>query len=183
MQQAKQLGLVPGEDIDAFWRRVASACAGWLAEQGASPRDAVLLLPFAQHLAPARRAFLARGGWQPMLATTRSLASALGPSALAQPGQISGDAPVDALAADALLAQQSWAQALKREDPRAYRLALARLVETAHAFNRAAGQQDPAVRAAWFDAARQHHHGGNHQDHHDGNHRECDAANPPLRAG
>lgn len=151
-----ELGLVPGEDIEAFWRRVASACLDWLAAQGASPRDAVLLLPFAQQLAPARRAFLARGGWQPVLATTRSLASALGPSPLAQPGQISGDAPVDALAADALLAQQTWAQALKRDDPRAYRLALARLVETAHAFTRAAAQRDPAGRAAWFDAARRH---------------------------
>ncbi|MDR7295210.1 ATP-dependent helicase/nuclease subunit B [Pelomonas aquatica] len=156
MLQSLKLGLVPGEDIDTFWRRVAGACADWLAAQGASPRDAVLLLPFAQHLAPARRAFLARGGWQPVLATTRSLASALGPSPLAQPGQISGDAPVDALAADALIAQQSWAQGLKREDPRAYRLALARLVETAHAFTRAAGQQDPAARGAWFEAARQH---------------------------
>ena len=150
------LGLVPGEDNDAFWRRLAATCADWLAAEGASARDAVLLLPFAQQLAPARRAFLARGGWQPVLATTRSLASALGPTPLAQPGQISGDAPVDALAADTLLAQQTWAQALHRDDPRAYRLALARLVETAHAFTRAAGQQDPAVRAAWFDAARRH---------------------------
>lgn len=154
--QAIDLGLVPGEDIAAFWHRVAAACADWLAGQGASPRDAVLLLPFAQQLAPARRAFLARGGWQPVLATTRSLASALGPTLLPQPGQISGDAPVDALAADALLAQQTWAQALKRDDPRAYRVALARLVETAHVFQRAAGQRDPTERADWFDAAGQH---------------------------
>lgn len=156
VQQAKDLGLVPGEDIDAFWRRVAGVSADWLATQGAAVRDAVLLLPFAQQLAPARRAFLARGGWMPVLATTHSLASALGPTPLAAPEQISGDAPVDALAADRLLAQQTWAQALKRDDPRAYRLALARLVETAHAFARAAGQRDPAVRAAWFDAARRH---------------------------
>ena len=52
------LGLVPGETIDAFWRRVAATCADWLAGQGAAVRDAVLLLPFAQQLAPARRAFL-----------------------------------------------------------------------------------------------------------------------------
>lgn len=154
--QALDLGLAAGEDIDTFWRRVASTCAGWLAAQGASPRDAVLLLPFAQQLAPARRAWLARGGWQPLLATTRSLASALGPTPLPMPEQISGDAPVDALAADRLLSEQTWALALKRDDPRAYRLALARLVETAHAFQRAAGQRDPAARSAWFDAARQH---------------------------
>lgn len=154
--QSLSLGLASGEDIESFWRRVADVCTGWLAEQGAPLRDAVLLLPFAQQLAPARRAFLARGGWMPVLSTTRSLASALGPTPLAAPGQISGDAPVDALGADALLAQQSWAQALQRDDPRAYRLALARLVETAHAFARAAGQRDPAGRAAWFDAARRH---------------------------
>lgn len=148
--------MAPGEDIDGFWRRVAATCADWLAGQGASLRDAVLLLPFAQQLAPARRAFLARGGWQPQLATTHSLASALGPSLLPLPGQISGDSPVDTLAADDLLAHQSWAQALKREDLRTYRLALARMVETAHAFARAAAQRDPALRAAWFSAARQH---------------------------
>lgn len=155
MHQDLSLGLVPGEDIDGFWRRVAGACADWLSAQGLSVRDAVLLLPFAQQLAPARRAFLARGGWMPVLATTHSLASALGPSPLPAPGQISGDAPVDALAADDLLAQQTWAQALKRDDPRAYRLALARLVETAHAFVRAAAQRDPAGRAAWYQAARE----------------------------
>jgi ATP-dependent helicase/nuclease subunit B len=149
------LGLVPGEPLDAFWRRLADQCADWLAAQGVSPRDAVLLLPFAQQLKPARRAWAARGSWQPVLATTHSLASALGPTALAAPGQISGDAPVDALAADALLARQSWAQSLKREDPRAYRLALARLVEAAHAFARAAGQRSPPQRAAYFEAARQ----------------------------
>jgi ATP-dependent helicase/nuclease subunit B len=150
------LGLEAGEDIDGFWRRVAAVSADWLTGQGATLRDAVLLLPFAQQLAPARRAFLARGGWLPVLSTTHSLASALGPTPLAAPQQISGDAPVDALAADTLLAQQTWAQTLKRDDPRAYRLALARLVETAHAFARAAGQRDPADRAAWFDAARKH---------------------------
>ena len=91
------LGLEPGEDIDGFWRRVAAVSADWLAGQGAPLRDAVLLLPFAQQLAPARRAFLARGGWLPVLATTHSLASALGPTPLAAPQQISGDAPVDAL--------------------------------------------------------------------------------------
>ena len=86
MQQAVSLGLVPGEDIESFWRRVAATCSDWLAGHGAPLRDAVLLLPFAQQLAPARRAFLARGGWQPLLATTRSLASALGPTPLAAPG-------------------------------------------------------------------------------------------------
>lgn len=153
--QAIGLGLVPGEDIEAFWRRVASTCAGWLDERGAPLRDAVLLLPFAQQLAPARRAFLARGGWMPRIATSHSLASALGPALLSAPGQLSGDAAIDAFTADRLLAGQSWVQPLKRGNPRDYRVALARLVDTAQALARAAAQVPPEARPAFLDAARQ----------------------------
>ncbi|MFN3302468.1 MAG: hypothetical protein ACK44A_01985, partial [Roseateles sp.] len=150
-----KLGLVAGEDIDAFWRRVAAVSAEWLAAQGAPLRDAVLLLPFAQQIAPARRAFLARGGWQPRITTSHSLASALGPAALAAPDQLSGDPAIDAFTADRLLAGQSWVAPLKRSSPRDYRVALARLVDTAQALARAAAQVAPAQRAAFLDAARQ----------------------------
>jgi len=153
--QAISLGLVPAEDIDAFWRRVAGHCTDWLASQGAPLRDAVLLLPFAQQLVPARRAFLARGGWMPRITTSHSLASALGPSALASPDQLSGDAAIDAFTADRLLAGQSWVQPLKRGNPRDYRVALARLVDTAQALARAAAQVPPDARPAFLDAARQ----------------------------
>ncbi|HEY8880478.1 MAG TPA: PD-(D/E)XK nuclease family protein [Roseateles sp.] len=149
------LGLTAGEDIEAFWRRVAGTCAEWLNSQGAPLRDAVLLLPFAQQLAPARRAFLARGGWMPRITTSHSLASALGPTALAAPDQLSGDAAIDAFTADRLLAEQSWVQPLKRSSPRDYRVALARLVDTAHALARAAAQVPPEQRPAFLDTARQ----------------------------
>lgn len=155
MHQAVSLGLVPGEDIDSFWRRVASSSADWLASQGAPLRDAVLLLPFAQQLAPARRAFLARGGWMPRITTSHSLASALGPTALAAPDQLSGDAAIDAFTADRLLADQSWIQPLKRSSPRDYRVAVARLVDTAQTLARAAAQVSPEQRPAFLDAARQ----------------------------
>lgn len=154
MQQTASLGLAPGEDIEAFWRRVASTCADWLAGQGAPLRDAVLLLPFAQQLLPARRAFLARGGWLPRITTSHSLASALGPSALASPNQLSGDATIDAFTADRLLAEQSWVQPLKRSSPRDYRVAVARLVDTAQALARAAAQVPPDDRPAFLDVAR-----------------------------
>lgn len=153
--QALSLGLAPGEDIESFWRRVAATCADWLAAQGAPLRDAVLLLPFAQQLAPARRAFLARGGWLPRITTSHSLASALGPSALASPDQLSGDAAIDAFTADRLLAGQSWVQPLKHSSPRDYRVALARLVDTAQALARAAAQVPPQDRPAFLDTARQ----------------------------
>lgn len=154
MQDLK-LGLAAGEDIDAFWRRVAAVSSDWLAAQGAPLRDAVLLLPFAQQIVPARRAFLARGGWQPRITTSHSLASALGPAMLAAPDQLSGDPTIDAFTADRLLAGQSWVAPLKRSSPRAYRVALARLVDTAQAFARAAAQVAPAQRPAFLDAARQ----------------------------
>lgn len=155
MQQALNLGLVPGEDIEGFWRRVAAVSADWLAGQGAAVRDAVLLLPFAQQIAPARRAWLAQGGWQPRITTSRSLASALGPTALAAPDQLSGDAAIDAFTADRLLADQSWVQPLKRSSSRDYRVALTRLVDTAQALARAAAQVPPAERAAFMALAHE----------------------------
>jgi ATP-dependent helicase/nuclease subunit B len=153
--QVLSLGLPAGEDIDAFWRRVAAHCAEWLAGQGAPLRDAVLLLPFAQQIVPARRAFLARGGWMPRITTSHSLASALGPTALATPDQLTGDAAIDAFTADRLLAAQTWIAPLKRGSPRDYRVALARLVETAQALARAAAQVPPHERAAFLDDARE----------------------------
>ncbi|WP_439461982.1 PD-(D/E)XK nuclease family protein [Roseateles sp. NT4] len=155
MQQALNLGLEPGEDIESCWRRVAATCANWLAGQGAPLRDAVLLLPFAQQIAPARRAFLARGGWMPRITTSHSLASALGPATLASPEQLSGDAAIDAFTADRLLAGQSWVEPLKRSSPRDYRVAVARLVDTAQALARAAAQVPPQDRTAFLEDARQ----------------------------
>ena len=155
VQQSIHLGLVPGENLEGFWQRVAASCAGWLSQRGATARDAVLLLPFAQQIAPARRAFSARGGWAPLITTSHSLASALGPSRLPAPGQISGDAAIDAFTADSLLAGQSWAQALQHRDEKAYVAARGRLVETAHALARGAAQRPPSDRAGYFDAARQ----------------------------
>lgn len=154
MQHTIRLGLAPEEDITAFWARVAATCAGWLAQQGAPVRDAVLLLPFAQQIAPARRAWLAQGGWQPRITTSHSLASNLGPSALPTPGQLSGDAAIDAFTADRLLAGQSWIEPLKRSSPRDYRVALGRLVDTAQALARAAAQVPPGGRAEFMEAAR-----------------------------
>lgn len=152
--QCIDLGLVAGEDLAAFWRRMALIARDWLAAQGAPVRDAVLLLPFAQQIAPARRAWVGLGGWQPRIATSHSLAAALGPTALAGPGQISGDVGIDAFAAEQLLDGQSWARDLKRQSARDYRIALRRLVLTAHALQRAASQQPPTARAAFLEAAQ-----------------------------
>lgn len=139
-----------------FWLRLAATVDAWLRERGLASRDAVLLLPFAQHLAPARRAWMQLNlPWQPRIETTVSLASALGPSPLPQAQQISFDAAIDALAARGLLQGQSWAQALRERDPRAFEQALQRLVEAAHAFARAGAQRSPDARAAFWDAGRE----------------------------
>lgn len=139
----------------AFWPALAAHANRWLDSQGVAARDAVLLLPFAQHLAPARRAWMQSGRWQPRIETTHSLAAALGPVPLAQPLQISFDAAVDALSARRLLQGQSWAQALAASDARAFELSLQRLVEAAHAWARVATQCAPAQREAFWAQARQ----------------------------
>ena len=152
--QTQELPLDARHGAEVFWLRVAQQASGWLAEQGLAVRDAVLLLPFAQHLTPARRAWIRLGTWQPRIETTHSLAAALGPNYLAAPQQLTFDAAIDAHTAAALLRSQSWAQALKRSDGRAYRLALARLVEAAHALARASYTHAPSQRDAYWAAAR-----------------------------
>lgn len=147
--------LDPADTGGDFWDRLARRAADWLTAQGLSPRDAVLLLPFAQHLAPARRAWRRLSRWQPRIETTHSLASALGPSPLPQAQQLSFDAAIDALAARTLLRGQSWAQALRTEDPRAFEAALQRLVEAAHALARAAQLRAPTARGEFWTQARQ----------------------------
>jgi len=152
--QVLSLPLDGDHGAEEIWTRVAGQCRAWLDEQGLAVRDAVVLLPFAQQLAPARRAFGRLGGWQPRLETTHSLAAAFGPNTLAQAGQISLDPAVDALTAQALLDGQSWAQDLRRRDERAFRVGVGRLVELAHALLRAAGQRSPRHRDAFWVQAR-----------------------------
>ncbi|MBA4343882.1 MAG: hypothetical protein C0423_17235 [Methylibium sp.] len=147
--------LDPQHMAAGFWPQFSKRVLQWLDSQGLSTRDAVLLLPFAQHLAPARRAWMQLGRWQPRIETTHSLASALGPKLLPQPLQISFDAAIDALSARSLLQGQSWAQALRRRDSRAFDLAVLRLVEAAHAWARAASQRAPGAREAFWSQARE----------------------------
>lgn len=146
--------LDPSHANAVFWDRLAERVADWLEARGLAPRDAVLLLPFAQHLAPARRAWMKLSRWQPRIETTHSLASALGPSALPEALQLSFDAAIDALAARQLLGGQSWAQALRQEDPRAFDAAVLRLVEAAHALARAAHLLSPTQRQTFWTQTR-----------------------------
>ncbi|HEY1092916.1 MAG TPA: hypothetical protein VGE47_17590, partial [Burkholderiaceae bacterium] len=139
---------------EAFWAHFAKQALAWLDGQGIAARDAIVILPFAQALAPARRAFAAASPWQPRVETTHSLASTLGPTPLAEALQISGDPTIDALSVKALLIGQSWAQELRRADSRSFELAVTRIVEAAQTLLRTAATRAPNQRADWWDRAR-----------------------------
>ncbi|HEY4067415.1 MAG TPA: hypothetical protein VGM74_11000, partial [Burkholderiaceae bacterium] len=138
----------------ARWDALARAALGWARTTGVAPRDAVVLLPFTQLLPLARRAFARAGGWQPRIETTRTLAASLGPATPAQAGQLSFDPTLDALSAAALLRAEPWAAAWARRDRRAFEHAVAALTATAQALAETAFTRPPAVRDAWWAAAR-----------------------------
>ena len=138
-----------------LWRSVAQAVRTWLAVRRVAPADAVLLLPFADLLAPARRALAEAGGWLPRVHTPRTLATALGPPRPLVAGRVTGDGAIDRATARDLLHSHSWAVAWLQRDPRAFDAALQRLVRTAHALRAAAIAQPPHARAAWWQKARQ----------------------------
>ncbi|MBS0448452.1 MAG: PD-(D/E)XK nuclease family protein [Proteobacteria bacterium] len=115
-------------------------------ETGIALRDAVLLVPYAQLLEPARRALADIGGWMPRVETTQTLARALGPSPAAEAGQISFNVALDGLTAAQLLRGQRWGATLARRDPRGFAHAVAGIVETAHALARGAAAIAPSQR-------------------------------------
>ncbi len=159
--ETQHLPLGLGDGARPFWDAAVQRITAWMREQGVQSRDAIVLLPFAQQLASARRAWRGTGLWPPRMETSHSLASALGPSPLSQGLQISFDAAIDALNARQLLAGQSWARDLLAQDPRAYQLALRHLVEAAQALARHAYTLGPQGREAFWPRARQAlQHGG-----------------------
>ncbi|HET7864078.1 MAG TPA: hypothetical protein VFL86_06680, partial [Burkholderiaceae bacterium] len=133
------------------WADIAGRASEWASAQGIDLRAAVVLVPFAQHLAPARRAWVQRGGWQPRIETTHTLAAALGPLPKADDGQLTLDGSTDRLNAARMLRSQSWL----RKDPLAFDEAVAALVTTAHAMLKAAAAIAPAGRAAHWQQGRE----------------------------
>ncbi len=140
--------------VGAPWDGFAEQLLAWSAAQQIALRDTVVLLPFGALLAPARAAFARRGGWQPRIETTRTLAATLAPAAAASPMRLSFEVPADRLVAARLLREQSIGQALARRDPRRFDHAVGALVDTAHALARAAHERAPGQREAWWVEAR-----------------------------
>ncbi len=138
-----------------LWPALARQTLDWLAQQPVQPRDALVLLPFAALLAPARAAFAALGGWQPRVETTLTLAGTLGPPPAAEPGQCSGDAGLDHLAATQLLRQQPWGQAWARRDPVGFLAITQAFVQAAQQLREAASAWPPAQREQFWTQARE----------------------------
>src|SRR5204862_7816205 len=128
------------------WAQVAAQVRQWAETHGISLRDAIVLLPFAQHLPPARRAWAAGGGWMPRIETTLTLARSLGPDATPAAGQVTLDAALDRLTARRLLRAAAGSAGWARRDPRGFDHAVDAVVQTAHALVRAAAAVAPAVR-------------------------------------
>jgi ATP-dependent helicase/nuclease subunit B len=133
------------------WVDMADRASVWAQLQRVDLRSAVVLVPFAQHLAPARRAWVQRGGWQPRVETTHTLAGSLGPLPRADDGQLTLDASTDRLNAARMLRSQSWV----RKDPLAFDDAVAAVVTTAHAMVKALAAIAPPERAAHWQRARE----------------------------
>ncbi|HET7527998.1 MAG TPA: hypothetical protein VFK10_18805, partial [Burkholderiaceae bacterium] len=139
---------------EQLWTAVAQVTHRWLAQRQVHGADAVVLLPFAELMMPARRALAEVSGWLPRVHTPRTLAAALGPPLPRGPGEITGDAAIDRATARELLRGHAWAAAWRQRDPRAFDAALHRLVRTAQMLRQAALSLPPAQRASWWDQAR-----------------------------
>lgn len=138
-----------------LWPAVVGRLLPWLARRGLAARDAVVLLPFAALLGPARQALAAAGGWMPRVETPLTLAASLGPPPTPLPGDLSGDPVLDKLAAADLLRQQPWAAERERHDRRAFAHTVELLVDAAQALRRGASARAPTQRPAFWALARE----------------------------
>ncbi|MEP7296207.1 MAG: PD-(D/E)XK nuclease family protein [Burkholderiales bacterium] len=144
----------PGTGGDR-WAEIVREVTVWAHAEAADLRDVIVLVPFAQLLPLARRAFARSGGWQPRVETTRTLAASLGPAAPPQVGQITFDAVVDALSAAVLLRAQPWGAAWARRDARGFEQAASAMTATAHVLAQGAFAQPDPQRAAYWANARE----------------------------
>src|SRR5436305_327921 len=137
------------------WPRLVAGVRAWAASRDIELRDAIVLLPFGQHLPQLRRAWAAVGGWMPRIETTQTLARSLGPAPAAQPGQLTLDPVLDRLVARRLLRTAAGASAWRRRDPHGFDHAVEAVMHTAQALARAAAAVAPKQREAHWRAGRE----------------------------
>ena len=138
-----------------MWQAVACEARAWLERQGVAERDAVLLVPYAALLAPARAAFAERGGWMPRVETPLTLAEALSPPPEREAGACLGDSVADRLHGAALLRGMAALAAGERSDPKGFAAMAERLADTAAALRSALLCLPPAQRGARSQALRE----------------------------
>jgi ATP-dependent helicase/nuclease subunit B len=155
MAAIEQICLPEGWQAQDLWPEVARRTRSWLQRQGVSARDAVLLLPFAALLNPARAAFAAMGDWQPRVETVLTLSASLGPPAEQAAGRCTGDLVLDRLSARALLLSQPWARRWLRDDAAGFEGLVARTTDAAQQLRQAAFDRPPAQRAEFWAQARE----------------------------
>ncbi|MGZ5157659.1 MAG: PD-(D/E)XK nuclease family protein [Caldimonas sp.] len=137
------------------WKAIARAVHDWSAAQRIELRDAIVLVPFVQLLAPARRAFALAGGWMPRVETTRTLADSLGPPPARGSGELGWGIAHDTLLAMQTLSRQSWVGDWARRDPRGFAQGAARVVTAALQFAAAVAGVSPDERDVWWARARE----------------------------
>lgn len=132
-----------------IWPAVAAMIATDAARRRVCLRDAVVLLPFAAPCESLRVAFAARGGWQPRVETTATLAAALAPVPAPGPGQCSGEPMLDRLQARQLLS------AMPDLDPSTRDHAAQLLADAAGTLALASAARAPGTREAWWARVRE----------------------------
>ena len=137
------------------WPRIAETIAEAAALHGAELRDSIVLVPFAQLLPCAVRAFAQRGGWMPRVETTATLARAQAQLASTEAQGLTFDIATDALNALAMLRWQAWGQQWERRDPAGFAQAALHLTQTSHAFASSAHGHRPDARPAYWARARE----------------------------
>lgn len=135
------------------WQEIARAILAWADGLRLATRDLTVLVPLAQHVPLARRAFSREGRWMPRVESTRTLLGALPPVSAPAEG-VSGLAAQDRLRALQWLGAQGWARNWRRQDPRGFEQMVVRFVDCAQLLARRAAAAGPVDREAWLDAAR-----------------------------
>ena len=136
------------------WPEVVRMALAWSRDLKIVWRDAIVLVPFAQHLPLARRAWASGGTWLPRIETTQTLARSLGPAESPLGTQISFDPAIDRLIARRMLHAQGWAAAWARNDARAFDHAVGSVATIAHALARAGAAVPPDRRPAHWARGR-----------------------------
>lgn len=153
MSEFRTIRLDAGSPPDGLWLELARLTSGWCADHDVALRDAVVLVPFAQLIEPARHAFAVRGGWQPRVETTDTWAASLGPPPAAVAGALNGVPTLDALTAAQLLRGLGGLADWEASDPRGFFQAVASVVSTAQGLHRSAHERAPDLRDAFWDEA------------------------------